>query len=270
MSAGGQQDAREKRIQRGARAHYEDAVYYDLAYKRRRHDVRFYTQLAAKSGGPVLELGVGTGRVALSVARAGVDVVGIEPAPEMLAHAHEKAGHLPETARARLSLRSGDARSVRLKRRFKLVTAPFNVFMHLYTREDFERALATVRVHLSARGRFVFDVSMPDLGAMNRNPSRFYRGREVLHPGSGKRYAYLEAFEYDAVRQVQMVSMVFQNLSDLADVKTLPLSQRQWFPCELEALLHYNGFRVEHMWGDFEQNALASDSESQIIVARLR
>jgi hypothetical protein len=59
-------------------------------------------------------------------------------------------------------------------------------------------------------------------------------------------------------------------VNDLSDVKTLPLSQRQWFPCELEALLHYNGFRVEHMWGDFDRSTLASESESQIIVAKLR
>lgn len=262
--------ALEKRIQRGARAHYEDALYYDLAYKRRRSDVRFYVQLAEELGGPVLELGVGTGRVALALARAGTEVVGIEPVAPMLAHARAKALQLPQPAQARLSLRSGDARSLKLGRRFKLVTAPFNVFMHLYTRRDFERALAVARAHLALRGRLVFDVSMPDLNAMNRRPSRMYRGREVVHPESGQRYGYLEAFEYDAVRQVQMVSMIFQNLSDLEDVKILPLSQRQWFPCELEALLHYNGFQLEHMWGDFSRSPLTNGSENQIVVARAR
>jgi SAM-dependent methyltransferase len=264
------QKAREQRIQRGARAHYEDAIYYDLAYKRRRADVRFYRAFCEEWGGPVLELGVGTGRVALALARSGIETVGIEPVREMLAHARSKLATLPPAARAQLSLRSGDARTLKLGRRFNLVTAPFNVFMHLYTRRDFERTLTSVRTHLQPRGRLVFDVSMPDLRAMNRNPSRFYRGREVLHPGTGQRYAYLEAFEYDPVRQVQMVSLVFQNLNDLNDVKTLPLSQRQWFPCELEALLHYNGFQIEHMWGDFERGPVDSQSESQIIVARRR
>jgi SAM-dependent methyltransferase len=262
--------AREKRIQRGARAHYEDAVYYDLAYKRRRHDVRFYTELSVALGGPVLELGVGTGRVALATVRAGIELLGIEPVPEMLAHARAKAEALPQAAQRRLTLRRGDARSLRLGRRFRLITAPFNVFMHLYTRRDFERALACASAHLARAGRLVFDVAMPDLAAMNRQPARLYRGREVQHPGTGQRYAYLEAFEYDAVRQVQLVSMIFQNVADLSDVRTLPLSQRQWFPGELEALLHYNGFRVEHMWGDFDKSPLTSDSESQIVVAKLR
>jgi SAM-dependent methyltransferase len=264
------QNALERRIARGAIAHYEDAAYYDLAYRRRRADVDLYRALAREHAGPVLELGVGTGRVALALARDGVELVGVEPVLAMLAHAKRKAQALPGAARARLELRRGDARRLRLGRRFALVTAPFNVFMHLYTRRDVEQALAVARTHLAPRGRLVFDVTMPDLRLMTRTPGRLYRGPDVVHPASGARYRYSEAFEYDPVRQVQMVSMVFQNLDDLSDMKSLPLSQRQFFPEELRALLHYNGFQVEHMWGDFERGALTDASESQVLVARAR
>ena len=72
------------------------------------------------------------------------------------------------------------------------------------------------------------------------------------------------------VREVQLVSMVFQNKSELGDLKTLPLSQRQFFPQELEALLHYNGFAIEHLWGDFTRGPLEDDSESQVLVVRKR
>lgn len=269
MSGAGS-SALERRIARGAVAHYEDAVYYDLAYRRRRADVRLYRELACEHPGPVLELGVGTGRVALALAKDGVELVGVEPVPAMLARAKEKARALPRAAQARLVLRRGDARSLRLGRTFTLVIAPFNVFMHLYTRRDVERALAVARAHLAPRGRLVFDVTMPDLRLMTRSPARLYRGPDVVHPSSGARYQYFEAFQYDPVRQVQMVSMVFQNLDDLGDMKSLPLSQRQFFPEELKGLLHYNGFVIEHMWGDFERGALNDDSETQIVVARAR
>jgi SAM-dependent methyltransferase len=262
--------ALEPRIARGAKGHYEDAAYYDLAYKRRRHDVDFYVEVARKAGGPVLELGVGTARVALALARAGVETVGIEPVPEMLERARQKREDLPKAAQALLSLRSGDARSLRLRKQFKLVTAPFNVFMHLYTRKDLERAFATVHKHLAPRGRFVFDVLMPDLHAMVRNPGRLYKGPRVTQPGTGRKFEYFEAFEYAALQQVQMVSMVFQSLDALEELKIVPLSQRQFFPQELEALLHYNGFVIEHIWGDFERGPLQADSESQVIVARAR
>jgi SAM-dependent methyltransferase len=260
----------ERRIQRGAIAHYEDPAYYDHTYRRRRQDVRFYERMAARFGGPVLELGVGTGRVALSLVRAGIEVVGIDGVPAMLREAREKADALGPELSARLTLKRADLRSVRLRRRFPLVISPFNVFMHLYERRDVERALATVRRHLAPRGRFVFDVSMPDLGAMNRRPEKLYRGPALTHPDTGKRYHYLETFEYDAPRQVQMVSMIFQDASALDDLRIVPLSQRQFFPRELEALLHYNGFTVEACFGDFAEGALESDSESQVLIVRAR
>ncbi|MDB4977033.1 MAG: Methyltransferase [Myxococcaceae bacterium] len=263
-------DAHEQRIARGAVAHYEDAAYYDLAYKRRRSDVRFYVHRALGSKGPVLELGAGTGRVALEIARAGRDIVAVEPVPAMLTRAREKALRLPKHAQERLIWKRGDLRTLRLAQRFALVIAPFNVFMHLYTREDLERGLATVRAHLAPRGRFVFDVSMPDLRAMVRSPGRMYKGPRVVLPDSGQTYDYFEAFDYDAVREVQLVSMVFQSASTLEDLRILPLSQRQFFPEELALLLHYNGFAIEQRFGDFDESPLARDSESQIVVARAR
>lgn len=261
---------REKRIRRGARAHYEDAAYYDLAYRARRGDVKFYAQLASERGGPVLELGAGTGRVSFALAARGLHVVAVEPVAAMLKRARDKARALPPEVRARVSLRRGDLRRVRLSRRFPLVIAPFNVFMHLYTRDDVERALATVRAHLAPRGRLVFDVSMPDLRLMTRRPGRLYRAPDVVHPETQRRFQYFEAFEYDPVRQVQMVSMIFQGLDDVHDVISVPLSQRQFFPAELKALLHYNGFHVEHVWGSFDRTALGDESETQIVVARRR
>lgn len=260
----------EARIARGAKAHYEDAAYYDLAYKRRRDDVKFYVDVAKTYGSPVLELGVGTGRVALALAAAGMSVIGIDPSQNMLDHAETKRLKLPLAARANLTLKLADARKLRLKKRFPLVTAPFNVFMHLYSRDDLERAFRTVHGHLAPRGRFVFDVLTPDLRAMVRRPGRLLKAPAVIHPHTGRRYHYMEAFEYEPLRQVQMVSMVFQDQEHMDQMTVVPLSQRQFFPQELEALLHYNGFEIEARYGDFSKGPLTEESESQIMVARAR
>jgi SAM-dependent methyltransferase len=258
-----------KRIARGAVAHYQDASYYDLAYKRRRKDVRFYVELSRASKGAVLELGAGTGRVALELARDGKTVVAVEPSVPMLQRAKEKAAALPAAAQAKLTFKKGDMRSLRLKQTFPLVIAPFNVFMHLYSRVDLERALATVRAHLAPRGRFVFDVLMPDLRAMVRDPGRMYRCPRVIHPDTGREYEYFEAFDYDPLREVQLMSLVFQSVDELEDLRVLPLSQRQFFPQELDLLLHYNGFVIEQVWGDFDKSPRTGDSESQIVVCSL-
>ena len=254
----------------GSEAHYQDGRYYDQTYRRRRHDVRFYTNLAVGSGGPVLELGVGTGRVAREIAKAGVDVVGVEPMRPMLKQAEQRLSKLSTAARNRVELRRGTLERLRLRRRFPLVIAPFNVWMHLYTRRDIERGLATVRHHLGPRGRFAFDVLLPDPASLARDPKRRYSGGWVRHPRDGVRYRYSEYFSYDPVTQIETIMMDFEHPNQPNRSFCTPLTQRQFFPAELEALLYYNGFTVESHTGDFEGSPITATHESQVIIARAR
>jgi len=256
--------------QTGSEAHYEDGRYYDQAYRRRRHDVRFYTNLALDSGGPVLELGAGTGRVALAIGKAGIEVVGVEPMGPMLARAQERLDALPRATRDRIELRKGTLERLRLRRRFPLVIAPFNVWMHLYTREDIERGFATVRHHLEPKGRFAFDVLLPDPISLAREPSKRYRGGKVPHPRDGSRYRYSEYFSYDPLAQIETVMMDFEHPDDQGLSFCTPLTQRQFFPAELEALMHYNGFKVQSHTGDFDGAPISAATESQVIIAALR
>ena len=261
---------RDPRARAGEDAHYRDALYYEHAYKRRTKDVSLYAELAGRWGGPVLELGAGAGRVTRAIARKGIDVVAVDRVSEMIALAKARLEGEPATARERVRFVRGDARSLRLRRRFPLVIAPFNVLNHLYTRGDWERALAAVERHLAPRGRFVFDVRVPDPIELARDPSRTYRGRSVVHPADGRRYRYGESFEWDPATQVELITMQFEDTDDPSNYFVVPLAQRHVFPAELEALLHYNGFRIEHRWGDFDRSPLTASSESQILVARAR
>ncbi|HEX7476316.1 MAG TPA: class I SAM-dependent methyltransferase [Polyangiales bacterium] len=255
-------------LERGSRALYERPRYYDHAYRTLKADVAFYTELARDSGGPVLELGAGTGRITLGIARAGVDVVGLDQSAAMLARAKERIASLPAEARQHIELRQGDLRKVRLRRRFALVIAPFNLFMHMFTRADIEQALATVQAHLAPRGRFAMDVLMPDLGTLRRDPERVYRCRPVFDPTDGKRYAYGESFDYDSVSQVQTVRMMFQRIDRPELDHTTPLCLRFYFPEELLALLHYNGFTLEQRFGGFDKSPFTEQSDNQVLVAR--
>jgi SAM-dependent methyltransferase len=268
-------------IDAGTEGHYVDGAHYDHTYRSRRHDQRFYVEIARElSASRILELGVGTGRVAIALAREGREVVGVDRMDAMLDRMRARLEREPRAVQRRVRLKRGDMRSVRVGRVFPLVIAPFNVFMHLYERSDVERALRTCRLHLAPRGRLVFDVSMPDVRAFTRDPDRFYKARPVRDPSDGRVYAYSEAFEYDAERQVQLVTSAFAQIpagvpggpmvgqSDNAFVR--PLAHRQFFPQELEALLHYNGFTLEQRWGDFDRGPLHLDCESQVVVARAR
>ena len=260
----------EETLRAGTEAHYRDARYYDHFYRRRKEDVRYYAELAEERGGPVLELGAGTGRVAIAIARRGVDVVGVDRMDAMLARARERLAKEPARVRERVELRRGDILRLRLRRRFPLVISPFNVFMHFYDRPQIEKALATVRRHLAPRGRFAFDVLLPDARNLSLNPTKIYKGGVVTDPTTRTKYHYGENFQYDPVRQVQLIGMAFQAVDDPKDMALTPLAHRQFFPAELEALLHYNGFEMESRCGDFEGGPLTGDSDSQVIVARAR
>jgi len=97
-------------LREGAQALYRDPALFDQLYRRRKRDVAFYQQLAARARGPVLELGVGSGRVAAALARAGIEVVGVDSMPSMLRAARERIARLPETAAARVTGRGRRSR----------------------------------------------------------------------------------------------------------------------------------------------------------------
>ena len=253
-----------------AHAHYRDAAYYDHAYQRYKSDVAHYLGLAKEFGGPILELGVGTGRIARALVKAGHRVVGVDAMPAMLERCRERAAKLPRAARARLELHLGDLRSLDLGERFPLVLAPFNVFQHLYDREDIERALACCHAHLEERGVLAFDVLVPDPDSLARDPARWFSSNAVTHPRDGRRYRYAEAFDYDHLAQVQTTTIRFRDKEDERIELFDKLPQRQFFPAELEALLHYNGFDVERHQGDFGDEPIDRWTESQCLVARRR
>jgi SAM-dependent methyltransferase len=263
----------DRELEAGSRAHYEDAAYYASLYKNRIDDVQFYVDLARKRGGPVLEYGVGNGRIALPVARHGVAVVGIDHSPAMLADLKARLSREPADVRARVTAHRGDMRSKRLRKRFPLVTCPFNAALHLYTRPDIERFLARVREHLAPGGTFVCDLSVPVFEDLLRDPARAYKAPRFKHPTTGDVVRYVEHFDYDRARQVLFVAMEFEPMgpSGSRDKAWMtPLAHRQFFPQEWEALLHYNGFEVEKVEGDFHGGPLDRTSDVMVWYARAR
>lgn len=257
----------------GTTSLYLDPQYYDYEYKDRTADVRWYCERYKDADGPVLELGVGSGRIALRAARAGVRVVGLDLSHDMLAQARARRAELPKKAQALLTLVQGDMRRFALDRRFALVSCPFNAFQHMYTREDAEACLARVREHLEPGGLFLLDVLMPDLEYLNRPAFKTFAGVRFKHPRHGCHFTYAEQTAFDMVSQLNQMRFLYER-SDPAEVGppsySVQLSHRYFFPQELEALLHYNGFQVLGHYGDFELGELRGDVESQVVVCRLR
>lgn len=246
------------------RGHFDDPRYYDKAYSARRDDVAFYRELALRVGGPVLEYGIGNGRVALEIARAGVEVVGVDCCRPMLDDLRTKLEHEPPVVRRRVKGTFGDMRTRRLGRRFPLVIAPFNVVLHLYTRRDFERFLLRVRDHLTSAGRLVFDFSLPHPEDLALDPERWFGSPRFRDPTSGKLVRYHERFAYDSLTQLLCMTFRFTPVDGSAPWET-ELVHRQWYPEELAAVLHYAGFRVVRRSAEFRGEAPGPGSDTLVV-----
>src|SRR5918997_6321626 len=120
--------------------------------------VAFYTALAHETGGPVLELAGGTGRVCIPIARLGFAVTGLDIVPGMIEQARRKSGDLP------IRWVEGDARSFDLGEQFRLILLTGNAFQLFLTNADQEALLERVRVHLHDDGLFAFETRNPRWG----------------------------------------------------------------------------------------------------------
>ena len=135
------------------------AELYDAWSRSVTEDVGFYVEEALAAGGPVVELGVGTGRIAIPTALAGIPVIGVDSSRGMLAVCRGRA----EAAGvgALLDLREGDLRRPPVEGRFGLVTAPFRSLLHLQSDDERRATLTAALALLRPGGRFVFDVFTP-------------------------------------------------------------------------------------------------------------
>ncbi len=243
---------------------------YTAVHSHRTADVLFYVDLAQEAGSTVLELGCGTGRIAIPIARAGIDVVGLDSSPGMLREARRnlrEAGPLP----GKVTFRRGDMRSFRLPQRCTLAIIPFNTFLHLLSVADQRQALQSIRRHLAPGGRLALDVFVPDLHRPAREEAQLYSQGHVTDPASGRRFALWDQGSYDHLHQVIQVRTIIEELDATGKVVQRLYRDHQTryvHRYEMQHLLELSGFEVEELYGDFDGGDFDADSEQMVWVAR--
>lgn len=250
------------------------AELYDVIAHGVEGDLEFYLEAARKAGPPVLEAGCGTGRVVIPLARAGLEVHGLDCAADMLQVAAKKAAALAGHVRARITLVEGDMRAFDLGRRFAVILAPFRAFQHLLEVEDQKRALVCFRRHLAPGGRLILDLFDPSLdyiaahrGALGGAAVRVLDGDLP----AGGRLIVWETRRYDLESQLAHFERVVEEVD--ADGTTMarlhaPFTLRRTYRWEMEHLLALCGFQVESLLGDFRGGAFRHGGE-QVWSARV-
>ena len=153
-------------------------------------DTAFYRRMARETGGPILEVGCGTGRVAAALAADGHEVVGVDLSEPMLRLAEQRRMSLPADATARVSFHRADLATLDLGRDFALIVTPARVFQFMLTSAAQRAALAALRTHLRPNGRLVLDLFDPRLDLVVPSDRVTARRGELMHPTTGNRVTW--------------------------------------------------------------------------------
>lgn len=237
---------------------YEPAMSFSADVAQRDRDlqrgdeiaaVTFLEQLAGP--GPALELGIGTGRIALPLAARGIRVDGIDLSPAMVDQLRTRPGG------DQLAVTIGDFADVPVTGTYRLIFVVFNTLFNLLSQADQLRCFENVAAHLTDDGSFVVEAYTPDF---------LYRLRD-------NQYVNAEIIEVDEVRldvlrhypERQMLEESHVSLS-LAGVRLNPVAQRYAWPSELDLMAHIAGLRLKNRWGGWNQETFDSNSSIHISV----
>ncbi len=242
------------------------ARYYDLENAAFTEDLDFWLELAEAHGGPILELGCGTGRVLLHLARRGHAVTGVDNSPEMLARLRQKLAAAARLLAAPPELVEADLSAFTLEQPHALALIPFNTFMHLLTPEAQVAALMNTRRNLKAHAPLVLDIL---------NPVEAYTGAEQgltlerTFADGDRSVQQFAQLSLNRAAQLAHVTWLYDSVGPTGEVQrlTVPLTLRYTFPGELRLLLEKCGFALKHLWGDYDRSPFTDGSPRLIAFA---
>jgi SAM-dependent methyltransferase len=225
------------------------AMYRDIQRGDEMAAVAFLEQLAGR--GPVLELAIGTGRIALPLAARGLRVDGIDISPAMIAQLRAKPGG------DAISVTVGNFADVPVPDTYRLIFVVWNTLFNLLTQEDQVRCFENVAAHLTDDGAFVVEAFVPAF---------LYRLRH-------DQYVDAEAIRVDEVRldvlrhdmATQMIEESHVSLS-AAGVRLNPVVQRYAWPSELDLMARIAGLRLQHRWGGWNREPFNATSSTHVSV----
>ena len=238
------------------------ARFYDVIYAKVRSaaDLDYYLRKIADTKGPVLEAGVGSGRLFIPALRGGADIYGIDISRTMIGVLHSKLN-----PRERRRVRLGNICSFRHSKKYQLILAPFRVFSHLMTIDEQLQALTNLHRHLPPGGKLIFDLYVPNPKIIQEGFDHFRDFEGEYQPG--KKLQRIITSYSDIVRQVTYVTMQFVwDAEDGVTSAEWHFSMRFYFRYELEHLLQRSPFKKFTIFGGFDESPLDTNSTEFVVV----
>lgn len=245
-------------------ARYYDAENADLV-----EDLPAYELLVERFGAPVLEIGCGTGRVALYLARNGARVVGVDPSEAMLERARRHAAEFSLPA-GRLEWQPAEAASLDLDERFKLAILAFGTFQHLLTAEEQIAALTRIAAHLTPGAGIAIDMPNPIPSIRADDLSALLVDRIFTDPQTGHTVFQQSLSRLDPVTQVLEVTWVYDRVDEEGQLtrRVAPMRLRQTLAPEMRLLLERSGFQNVEFYGSYDFDPYRADSDRLFVLAK--
>ncbi|NWF68992.1 MAG: class I SAM-dependent methyltransferase [Chloroflexi bacterium] len=246
------------------------ARYYDAENSDKSDDLAFYSALAAEHGGPLLEIGCGTGRVLLHLAQEGHNAHGIDKDGAMLERAQHKRAALPPDLRENIVLYQGDVlRTDEIHERYKLILLSYNMLTHFQQQEQQSALLKRLRAWLRDDGLLVIDLPNPAPVFASADSDALTLERTFIEPESGHLVMQQSVSTLDRARQLLHVTWVYDEISADGTLKRTfaPVVFRYYFLAELRLLLQAAGFAVDTVYGDCDGGDYDETSERLIVLA---
>lgn len=260
----------ETRLPDGAIDFDRFARFYDWDTAGETDDLDFYRNLCGRTGGPVLEVGCGTGRVLLPLAKSGMRLTGLDVSGAMLARAREKLA-AAGVAR-RVELVEGDARTFQLQTRFRICIIALNTFMHMTTPEVQDTVLRRIHEHLAPGGLLVLDLFNPHPDLLDDADGRLVHDFTRAGPGEGAVSSRFHSQRVDPARQILEITFFYdeQGGDGLLRRTVAPFDLYYFTRREIELLLTACGYAIENVYGSYDLDQYWAGSPKLIVVARRR
>ncbi len=242
------------------------AKYYDVWYEDFTEDINFYRALAERTGGPILELMCGTGRVMVPLADAGFEVTGVDQSSAMLDILSTKVELIGGKVERNIDVIESDIRSFKTDTRFRLAFVPFNSFLHLLTHKDQIDALKNIAAHMVEDGVLSISVFNPRLD----RPENLVRHRGTKVTSKGEIISKFEAQTFDIGRMTTTVHFFYDISRQDREFRrvTTSMTIKLMTYGEMVEILDYCGFAVEAVYGDYSFSPYRKNSELMAFVAR--
>jgi SAM-dependent methyltransferase len=237
---------------------YQDGVLYDLEYDDQVEDIQHYVDLARSTSGPVLELGCGTGRLTIPLARAGFTVHGIDISHAMLDRLNARLASEDAAVRARVHVGHDDFRTVQSDKRYPLIIWPFNALHHCRRPEQVHAVLDRARTLLQPGGVLAIDCYLPDVGLYDRDPDHRDEPRTFTDPRTGQPLTSWERGWWDP--QLQVHHVIYSYAPVDGPTAHTHLQLRMYTLGQLHRIVQTAGWHIHSQFQDFQSTPLGPNA----------